>query len=92
MTGIYPSNVDDLARIAAVRAMCRSGEARRIREAARVSLREVGSAIGVDHKAIANWEVGANLPASGHALAYGAAINAIARFADPARTTARTTR
>ncbi|MFI7628436.1 helix-turn-helix domain-containing protein [Microbispora rosea] len=78
-----PASPEDLARIADVRAMCASGEARRIREMARVTLREVAAAIGVDHKTIVGWETGRTTCVSPYALAYADALNAMARVADP---------
>lgn len=84
-----PTSPDDLARIADVRAMCASGEARRIREMARVTLREVAAAVGVDHKTVIGWETGRTTCVSPHALAYADALNAMARFADPADTNPR---
>lgn len=86
MTSRYPASPEELVRIADVRRMCVSGEAKRIREAARVSLREMGSAIGVDHKAVAQWETGSARPDAGNALAFAGALSALARFADPTRT------
>ncbi|OPG13686.1 helix-turn-helix transcriptional regulator [Microbispora sp. GKU 823] len=79
-----PACPEDLARIADVRAMCASGEARRIREMARVTLREVAAAVGVDHKTVVGWETGRTTCVSPYALAYADALNAMVRFADPA--------
>ncbi len=66
-----------LRRAAEVRALCASGEARRIREAAGVSLRMLAGAVGVDHKAVQRWEVGTSAPATAYVLAYGAALDAL---------------
>lgn len=76
-----PASPEDLTRIAKVRAMCASGDARRIREKARVTLREVATAIGADMSAVARWETGAAMPTTQFVLAYGDALKAMARSA-----------
>lgn len=72
--------------------MCATGEAKRIRQMARISLSEVAAAIGVDKKTVGNWENGTRTCTSPYALAYADALNAMARFADPNHATRRTPR
>lgn len=62
---------DDLVEIAAVRSLCKTGHARRIREGAHVSIRELGKALGVSHSLVARWEVGDRKPRGDVALRYG---------------------
>lgn len=44
------------------RSVARTGEARRIREAAQLSLAEVAAAIGVDTSTVHRWETGDRRP------------------------------
>jgi transcriptional regulator with XRE-family HTH domain len=57
----------DLAR---VRAVCRSGAARRVREAARLTKAEVGRGSGVSGPAVSRWESGDRAPTGAEALRY----------------------
>ena len=52
--------------LARVRAMCESGEARRIRHGARLSLSEVGHAVGASTARVSRWERAVTQP-RGHA-------------------------
>lgn len=49
-------------RLARVKAMATNGEARAIREHARLSLRDVGLAVGVDGSTVGKWERGQRVP------------------------------
>lgn len=61
-----------ILRLARVRAAVSSGEARRLREAARLSIGEVASACGVDQSTIWRWERGTRSPrGSDKVLRYG---------------------
>jgi transcriptional regulator with XRE-family HTH domain len=60
-------SVRDLAR---VRAACRSGAARRVREAARLTKAEVGRGSGVSGPAVSRWENGSRSPTGPEALRY----------------------
>lgn len=60
-----------ILRLVRVRAAVASGEARRLREAARLSLAEVASACGADQSTIWRWEQGKRVPRGELALAYG---------------------
>lgn len=68
---------DALRRAAQVRVFCASGEARRVREDARVSLREMAATVGVDHKTIDRWERGVRFPTTAHVAAYADALDAL---------------
>jgi DNA-binding transcriptional regulator YiaG len=57
-------------RLAEARALVASGEARRIREAARLSLVNVAGAVGADPSAIGRWERGERTPRGPAALKY----------------------
>ena len=52
----------DVAEVMEVRALARSGEARTIREAAGLSIREVAAAVGVAPSTVWRWENGAVMP------------------------------
>lgn len=67
-----------ILRLASVRAAVSSGEARRLREAARLSIGEVASACGVDQSTIWRWERGTRSPrASDKLLKYGELIESL---------------
>jgi transcriptional regulator with XRE-family HTH domain len=63
--------------LAAVRAAVSSGEARRLREAARLSIGEVASACGVDQSTVWRWERGRRSPRGDKALKYGELIESL---------------
>lgn len=71
----------DIERLALVRRICSSGEARRRRITAQVSLREVAEACGVDPGAVHKWETGQRVPRQDAALRYLAVIEMIGRVA-----------
>lgn len=58
-------------RLSAVRRRAASGEARTIRQAARLTLEDVGSAIGTHHTTVARWERGERTPTGTAAIKYG---------------------
>lgn len=57
-------------RLAEVREMCASGRARRIRQAAKLSLSEVAEDLGVTFVTISRWELGKRSPRGEAALQY----------------------
>lgn len=59
-----------LIELVNVRNMCKSGQAREIREAADVSLAEVADVIGVSPTTVYRWETGKSLPRVEHAASY----------------------
>jgi DNA-binding transcriptional regulator YiaG len=61
----------DLTAIARIRAELRSGDARRVRQAAGVSAAEVARIIRVSRATVSDWESGHKTPTGEHALAYG---------------------
>jgi len=67
----------DIADLAAARFLATSGEGRRIRLAARVSLRELAAEVGVTKASARRWETGAMVPRGAHAIAYIAALRRI---------------
>ncbi len=73
--------VEELAEVARVRRMCRSGEAASIRHRAGMTLDEVASAVGVSHVAVHSWENGKKRPGDVSALKYGRVLDAIAKAA-----------
>lgn len=75
---------DELLKVHRVRAWCRSGRAREIRCAARVSFREVGRTLGVGPSTVLRWERGRAMPTYLHALAYCDLLDALAATADEA--------
>lgn len=60
-----------------LRAVASSGEARRIREAARLSISELANACGVDQSTIWRWEHGHRSPRGERGLAYGQLIETL---------------
>lgn len=61
----------EVVLVATVRHMLQTGEARRIREAAGLSLQDAGQAAGVDQRAIHKWETGSSRPQAATAVLYG---------------------
>lgn len=61
----------ELLVVVQVREMLRTGKARRIREAAGLSTRDVATAVGVDAKALHKWEIGKTRPQHATAVLYG---------------------
>ncbi len=57
--------------------MARSGEARRVREQAGLSLREAAAELGVDHSTLGRWETGRVAPRRDHALAWAQLLDAL---------------
>lgn len=49
-------------QLSRARSLARSGEARRIRERARLTVREVAKGIGVDPATVSRWERGMTVP------------------------------
>lgn len=66
-----------LLRLSRIRAAVNSGEARRLREAAHLSISEVARACGVDQSTVWRWERGTRIPRGRHALAYGELIDSL---------------
>lgn len=66
-----------ILRLVWVRAAVSSGEARRLREAAQLSIGEVASACGVDQSTVWRWERGARSPRGDKALRYGELIESL---------------
>jgi len=65
----------DLEALRKVRDRVATGEAARVRKAARVTQTEVARTIGVSHAAVANWETGRRLPRGEAALRYGSLLD-----------------
>ncbi|MGW0169526.1 helix-turn-helix domain-containing protein [Streptomyces sp. NPDC003343] len=66
-----------LLRLAEVRAAVSSGEARRLREAADLSISEIAHACGVDQSTVWRWERGVRKPRGRLALAYGELLDSL---------------
>lgn len=67
----------DIADLASARFLTTSGEGRRIRMAARVTVRELAEHVGVTKATIRRWESGEMVPRGQHAVAYLAALRRI---------------
>lgn len=79
-----------LIRLADVRVAARNGEARRLRLAAGLSLREVAREVGVAVPTVLRWETGERQPRGNAALRYARLLEALkTRETDPARRRAR---
>lgn len=61
--------------LASVRSLIRSGAARAIRQANRLSLAEVARDVGVTPTAVCRWEHGKRYPRGASALRYGRLLN-----------------
>jgi len=70
-------NTQDAQRLAELRRLCVSGEARRIREASGLSQPEVAGVVGVVPSAISRWERGERRPSGRPALAYARLLEAV---------------
>lgn len=60
----------DIVELARAKALVRSGAGRTVRQAAGLSLAEVGTALGVDPSTVYRWETGERHPRGERALAY----------------------
>lgn len=74
-----PTPGEDLIYAMRARTMCASGEARRIRKAAGLSLRDAAGAIGADNKTLFKWESGECVPTAYYASSYGRLLEALQR-------------
>jgi len=66
-----------LQRLAAVRRLCATGEARQIRESSKLSLSEVADDVAVTPTAIWGWETGSRKPRGDAALRYGEVLDSL---------------
>ena len=60
----------DLGAVAGLRRQLVNGEAKAIREEARVSLAEIARVVGVTPQSVFRWENGTAMPGAGFALKY----------------------
>lgn len=67
----------DLLRLADVREAAESGEARRLRLAASLSLAEVARALGVSVPTVSRWETGERRPRGKAAIRYARLLEAL---------------
>jgi DNA-binding transcriptional regulator YiaG len=74
---MLPAQLDELVR---VRRLTRSGEAREIRERARLSQQEIATALGVSAAAIHFWETNERRPRGEAALRYGELLQSLDRL------------
>jgi DNA-binding transcriptional regulator YiaG len=65
------------SKLASVRALCRDGSARRIRQSADVSLQEVARDVGVSPNAVWQWEMGKRSPHGEAAIAYASVLEGL---------------
>jgi DNA-binding transcriptional regulator YiaG len=78
--------MDDLLKLANVRAACQSGAARSLRIAAGLTLREVADAVGVAVGTLYRWETYQRRPRnSDAALRYGILLEELAERQRPRR-------
>lgn len=68
---------DALVELARVRALAKSGEARRLRLEAALSLGEIASAVGVSTSTVYRWEAGERQPRGDGAVRYLEALEAL---------------
>ncbi len=74
-------NTEELERLATVRRLVATGEARRRRVAASLSLGEVAGACGVDSSTVSRWETGVRRPRGTAALRYGHVLDLVTKEA-----------
>lgn len=72
---------DELLRIARGRVLATSGAARRIREAAGVSQRELAEVVEVAPSTLARWERGETRPRGASSVRYAEALTTLERAA-----------
>lgn len=75
---VLAMSIQDLERLARVRELIASGEAKRLRVAADVSLSEVAAACGVDTSSVWRWETGRRSPRGSDALQYARVLAMLA--------------
>jgi DNA-binding transcriptional regulator YiaG len=71
----------DPIRLAKVRALAASGEARRIRERALLSCADIAGSCGVDQASVWRWEEGTRRPHGDAAIRYGELLESLDRAA-----------
>lgn len=71
-------NARQLERLTRVRALLASGEAKRRRVDAGLSLRELADACGVDATTVWRWEEGRRIPRGHHAQDYARVLDLLA--------------
>jgi transcriptional regulator with XRE-family HTH domain len=67
----------DVGRVSRVRHLFATGRARRMREKARLSIRELASAAGVSPSSLHRWETGQASPSPEGALAWAEAMRGL---------------
>jgi transcriptional regulator with XRE-family HTH domain len=73
-------NMREILQLAEVRRLARTGEARRVRQAAGLTETEVAAVVGVSMPTISRWESGQRRPRGGApALAYAELLAELAR-------------
>lgn len=75
---VLPMDTTRILDVARARSLAESGEARALREANRLSLREVAEALGVAPSTVYCWETGRKVPRGGNAVAYKRLLMALA--------------
>lgn len=68
---VFGMDIDEVLDIERARNYAASGRAREVRVAARISLREMGAALGCTHTDVWRWETRRRVPAREQALRYG---------------------
>jgi transcriptional regulator with XRE-family HTH domain len=70
---------DQVLALSATRRAAQSGQARRIRIAAGLSLADLAAALGVSRAALSRWETGHRIPRGEAAQRYAGLLDALAR-------------
>ena len=70
--------LEELIAVRTARDLAANGQARALRESANLSLREIASAIGVDHRTVSRWERGESRPTDRLARRYAAVLQVLA--------------
>lgn len=71
----------ELFRLSKLREQVKNGEARRIREAAKVSQSEIARVLGVPPSTISVWEAGKRVPTGASALRYAELLDELEKQA-----------
>ena len=76
--------ISDLHRLAWVRRVAATGEARKIRKEAHVTQNELANVVAVSRPTICLWETGKRIPRGAAALRYAKALDKLTRRAKAA--------
>ena len=74
----------DITKLVLARRLARTGEGKRLRERAELTIKEIAQAVGVDTGTIVRWETGRTSPRAPAALRWVDALHAVTDTSDGA--------